>query len=97
MGMLSDVVGSVFQQGVPSGVIHFTNLSIGALILALLFLGFVWEFNIHVFVLLFAAGGLFVSLQWYPFLSSSLLPLFFFFWFLPETDLPVLSVTFLSC
>jgi len=66
MGMLSDVVGSVFQQGVPSGVIHFTNLSIGALILALLFLGFVWEFNIHVFVLLFAAGGLFVSLQWYP-------------------------------
>lgn len=64
-GFVGDVVGSVFEPGINRSVILLLNFSFVGLVLSLLFLGFVWEFNAHVLFLLVCTSILIGFMQWF--------------------------------
>ncbi|GAA93532.1 uncharacterized protein L969DRAFT_18763 [Mixia osmundae IAM 14324] len=65
MGVLQDVIDSVFTPGTNHGLEKAMNYSFYGLFLTLFGLGFLTDWNIHVIALSFIAVMLFVSTRWF--------------------------------
>lgn len=76
---VGEVAYSMLNPGINKSTLIVVYVSMGSLFLSLLFLGFVWEFNFHVLLMLFSTLGLIIAFQWSVFHSfyfsfSALIP-----------------------
>jgi hypothetical protein len=63
-GVVADVVHSMFNPGINDNLVRVLYGALLALFVSLVSLGFLWEWNVHVAVLLTANVGLFLSVHW---------------------------------
>jgi len=62
--VISDVVSTMFSGGLNDSVLKFLNGTLGLLTINLFVLGFFWEFNIHIMIMLFLDLGLLFLVNW---------------------------------
>lgn len=64
-GFVMDIFNSIFTPGINNSVVLLFNLACGSLLVALIALGFMWEFNVHILLLIFSHTGLMIAMQWF--------------------------------